>query len=100
MKRSSCGLALFAILLLPALSCAQSDSGAERAGVLSGDEPLPSYWLRNREAWFWYQDPPITPKPAAPKTPETDRRPRELVEFEAMQKRLEELKRIAVMNPT
>src|SRR5262249_203729 len=30
----------------------------------------------------------------------TDRRPPELVDFEAMQKRLENLKRVAVMNPT
>ena len=100
MKRPCCVFTLLATLLLPALCCAQSGSGAEPAGGLSGDEPLPSYWLRNREGWFWYQDPPITPRPAAPTARETDRRPRELVEFEAMQKRLEELKRIAVMNPT
>ena len=100
MKRPFYVLALFAILFFPALSCAQSDDGAEPPNALSGDGPIPSYWLRNREGWFWYQDPPITLKPAAPKTRETDRRPKELVEFEAMQKRLEELKRIAVMNPT
>jgi len=58
-----------------------------------------SYWLRNRDGWFWYRDPPppaakSLPKPAAPqKQPE-------LSEFEAMQKRLDELKRVAVMNPT
>lgn len=58
-----------------------------------------SYWLRNRDGWFWYRDPPppaakSLPKPAAPqKQPE-------LAEFEAMQKRLDELKRVAVMNPT
>lgn len=61
-------------------------------------ETAESYWLRNRDGWFWYRDPPpaakALPKPAAPQ------RPRELVEFEAMQKRLEELKRVAVMNPT
>ena len=56
-----------------------------------------AYWLRNREGWFWYHDPPAAarrPSPPAPKPP------RELVEFEAMQKRLEDLKRVAVMNPT
>lgn len=57
-----------------------------------------SYWLRNRDGWFWYRDPPpaakALPKPAAPQ------RPRELIEFEAMQKRLDDLKRVAVMNPT
>ena len=58
-----------------------------------------SYWLRNQDGWFWYRDPPppaakSLPKPAAPQ------RAPELTEFEAMQKRLDELKRVAVMNPT
>ena len=58
-----------------------------------------SYWLRNRDGWFWYRDPPppapkSLPKPAAPQ------RAPELAEFEAMQMRLDELKRVAVMNPT
>jgi len=58
-----------------------------------------AYWLRNREGWFWYRDPPAPPRP--PKAlPIPESRPRELVEFEAMQKRLDELKRVAVMNPT
>ena len=56
-----------------------------------------TYWLRNREGWFWYRDPPAsTPRPA----PSAPKPLRELVEFEAMQKRLEDLKRVAVMNPT
>ena len=56
---------------------------------------LASYWLRGREGWFWfwYRDPPTPMRPDAPS------RPRELVEFEAMQRQLEDLKRIAVMNP-
>lgn len=58
-----------------------------------------SYWLRKRDGWFWYRDPPppaakSLPKPAVPK------RPPELAEFESMQKRLEDLKRVAVVNPT
>ena len=58
-----------------------------------------SYWLRNRDGWFWYRDPrppaaKLLPKPAAPK------RSPELAEFEAMQQQLEELKRVAVMNPS
>lgn len=56
-----------------------------------------TYWLRNREGWFWYRDAPIPPRHPAPPEP---KQPRELVDFEAMQKRLEELKRVAVMNPT
>ena len=58
-----------------------------------------SYWLRKRDGWFWYRDPPppaakSLPKPAVPK-----QQP-ELTEFESMQKKLEDLKRVAVMNPT
>lgn len=55
------------------------------------------YWRYHREGWFWYRDPPDpkpTPKPTAPA------RPKELDAFDAMQKHLEELKRVAVMNPT
>ena len=62
-------------------------------------ESIGTYWLRKREGWFWYRDPPASVKPpkAAPPPPS---RPQELVEFEAMQQRLDELKRVAVMNPT
>ena len=58
-----------------------------------------SYWIRNRDGWFWYRDPPPPAAKALPK-PVAPQRPRELVEFEAMQKRLDDLKRVAVMNPT
>ena len=58
------------------------------------------YWQQHREGWFWYRDPlPPTARPA-PKVPATPARPRELADFEAMQQRLEMLKRVAVMNPT
>jgi conjugal transfer pilus assembly protein TraF len=55
-----------------------------------------AYWLRNREGWFWYRDPPALPRRLAP----APRPRRELADFEAMQQRLEDLKRVAVMNPT
>lgn len=67
----------------------------------AANEPDPpgTYWLRNREGWFWYRDPPEARRP--PKaSPVPQSRARELVEFEAMQKRLDDLKRVAVMNPT
>lgn len=64
-------------------------------------EPV-SYWLREREGWFWYREPPapIPHLPHQEKLPPQPSRPRELIEFEAMQRRLEDLKRIAVMNPS
>jgi conjugal transfer pilus assembly protein TraF len=76
-------------------SWAQGANEATRA--VAADPQSAAYWLRNREGWFWYRDPPAsTPRPA----PSAPKPPRELVEFEAMQKRLEDLKRVAVMNPT
>ncbi len=57
------------------------------------------YWTQQREGWFWYREPPApTPKPT-PKANAEKKRP-ELSSLEALQARLEELKRIAVMNPT
>jgi len=63
------------------------------------NEASTAYWLRKREGWFWYRDPPaLVAPPKAP--PPVDAKPRELADFEAMQKHLDELKRVAVMNPT
>ena len=90
-------LATLPIGALPADEPASSINAANAQTSLgtSGDG---TYWRRNGEGWFWYRDPPETvrsPKSAAPQS-----RPAELVEFEAMQKRLDDLKRVAVMNPT
>ena len=57
-----------------------------------------TYWRRASEGWFWYRDPPEAIR--SPKAVPPPNRPAELVEFEAMQKRLDDLKRVAVMNPT
>ena len=97
---------LAAVLLLMAplglLHAAQSSpvTGVSDVATTGIDPPaVPgTYWLRNREGWFWYRDPPAPPR--APKATPVPQRPRELVEFDAMQKRLDELKRVAVMNPT
>jgi conjugal transfer pilus assembly protein TraF len=95
-------------LLLPivTLLLIASTSAAPAVDITHGttntvdESELPgTYWLRKREGWFWYQDPPeSTPTQKAP--PEPPPRVKELVQFEAMQKRLDDLKRIAVMNPT
>ena len=90
-----------AALLVLATALPAPDSWARGANddskASAADPEDVTYWLRNREGWFWYRDPPAStarPAPSAPKPP------RELVEFEAMQRRLEDLKRVAVMNPT
>ncbi len=58
------------------------------------------YWQQHREGWFWYRDPPPPKARPVPKKPVNPTKPRELADFEAMQQRLETLKRVAVMNPT
>ncbi len=90
-------LATLPIGALPADDPASSINAANAQTSLgtSGDG---TYWRRNGEGWFWYRDPPETVRP--PKSAAPQSRPAELVEFEAMQKRLDDLKRVAVMNPT
>jgi conjugal transfer pilus assembly protein TraF len=68
-----------------------------------------SYWRDRERGWFWYDDPhperndgatpqpeaiPIVSPPAAPG------KPSELKEFEALQKRVEDLRNIAIINPS
>ena len=94
-------LTVVALLLAtsPLTVLAADESTTTVPAVESPPEPSSTYWLRNREGWFWYRDPPASVKPpkVAPPPPS---RPAELAEFEAMQQRLDELKRVAVMNPT
>lgn len=88
-----------AILPIAALPADESTPSINVIGGQTGPETSGTYWLRNREGWFWYRDPPepmISPKAA----PVPQSRPQELVDFEAMQKRLDDLKRVAVINPT
>lgn len=64
-------------------------------------DPPPRYWQDQGKGWFWYRDPPDRPlSRTRPNQPAKKDQPSELQAFEAMQRRLEELKRIAVMNPT
>jgi len=88
-------LALAPLAAIPA----GEDLPASVTATGADQEPARTYWRRKREGWFWYRDPPeeINPPKAASAPPD---RPRELVDFEAMQKRLDDLKRVAVMNPT
>jgi len=68
-----------------------------------------SYWRDRERGWFWYDDPlperneGPQPKPKVLPTisaPTGPKRPRELVEFEALQKRVEDLRNIAIINPS
>jgi conjugal transfer pilus assembly protein TraF len=77
-----------------------------RSGGFSG-----TYWNDWERGWHWYEDPPEEPKarpapkgkavsPEPKRAAERVRKAPELVAFEALQKRMEELQHIAYMNPT
>jgi len=99
--RTLLALAALSLTAMPVAVLPADEIPSTASGVAVETPPdlAGTYWLRNREGWFWYRDPPAPVKPpkAAPPPPS---RPAELVEFEAMQQRLDELKRVAVMNPT
>jgi len=92
--------------VLPALAPAQT---ATQAVAAAPQSVKPPFWDDYRRGWHFYEDPeleeavtaPAPPKASAsiaPKLP--DRRAPELVEFEALQKRLEEYRNIAIIRPT
>ncbi|HCY63204.1 MAG TPA: conjugal transfer protein TraF [Oxalobacteraceae bacterium] len=89
---------LFALLPAAALS---QDPGRRVAAV-------PGYWSDNWRGWHFYEDPQDEPAaakaaPAPPKSgpaPATAPKAPELVQFEQLQKRLEETRNIAIMRPT
>lgn len=96
-KRAS-GVILFLLMQMLAHAAIPDEELAPEIETLTVERSRTNtYWHRNREGWFWYRAPPepmTRPKEVPPS------RPRELVDFEAMQKKLEDLKRVAVMNPT
>ena len=89
------------LALIAALS-AITTHAAEPATTTPPDpaEIATVYWQQHREGWFWYRDPPPPKARPTPIKPVNPARPRELADFEAIQQRLESLKRVAVMNPT
>lgn len=106
---------LFALLLLAsALSRVEAqgltDSGSSRA--LSAPTPTQRspFWDEFRRGWHFYEDPetemppapapPPKPTPPKPEAKRRDTRAPELIEFERLQKRLEEFRNIAIIRPT
>ncbi len=87
------------MFLLTTMLCVHASAvqGASSPTRIAADPQDTAYWLRHGEGWFWYRDPPRrAPRPK----PDAAKPARELIEFEAMQERLENLKRIAIMNPS
>ena len=66
-----------------------------------------TFWNENERGWFWYEVPPVEvieeeqdpQAPMASSQPADDRAP-ELIEMEAVKKRIEDLRTIAIINPT
>lgn len=96
------------LALCLSMACgAQASLAAQTlADDIPADDPMPlsdapdmtmTYWRQHREGWFWYRD-PLPPKPRPPSI--TPKKPKDLADFESLQQRLEELKRVAVMNPS
>ena len=96
--------------LLPILALAMAlvTAAAQEAAPAAGQvEPRP-YWSDRWRGWHFYEDPPLEepapPRaqavPARPTKPADPPRPPELVEFERLQKSLEDLRNIAIMRPT
>lgn len=62
-----------------------------------------SYWEDSQRGWHFYEDPePMeqTPPKAAPPVAKATPKPPEIVQFERLQKKLEETRNVAIMNPT
>lgn len=82
---------------LAAQTLADDIPAVDLTPVSDAPDAAMTYWRQHREGWFWYRD-PLPAKPRPPST--TPKKPKDLADFEALQQRLEELKRVAVMNPT
>ena len=90
-------------------SSAQQSSGEGRLSAQAASTGKAIFWDDYRRGWHFYEDPeiePAVPLKAPPKAPPPAEKPApdprapELVEFERLQKRLEEYRNIAIMGPT
>jgi len=95
--------ALILFLLFSACGAVLAQTSAPEGNARS------PFWIDNRRGWHFYEDPELPVEPVKPTVkepaavasqPKTDRRPPELVEFEQLQKRLEEYRNVAIMRPT
>lgn len=92
-------------------SASAQDSPGKQLPSSSSQASPASGWDAYRRGWHFYEDPedlspqaPVKP-PAPPKTSpqkdsKADQRAPELIEFEELQKRLEDLRKIAIIRPT
>lgn len=105
--RTHWAVAGFLILVAFALAVERSASAAETSGtpVLQDEGAAQTYWADRERGWFWYHVSPPEGKDKAKTLPHSTAaaaptRPAQLIEFEALQKRVEELRNIAIIRPT
>jgi conjugal transfer pilus assembly protein TraF len=72
--------------------------------VAREDDAASEYWADRERGWFWYQLPPPERQETSQATPRSAPPahvpPAALIEFDALQKRVEELRNIAIIRPT
>jgi conjugal transfer pilus assembly protein TraF len=96
------------VLLSLAVAPLSGGALAQGSGALGvRDDSNPAYWSDRWRGWHFYEDPPqeeveppSRPAPSTAPRPTASPRPPELVEFERLQKTLEDLRNIAIMRPT
>ncbi|MGJ9418681.1 conjugal transfer protein TraF [Massilia sp. CMS3.1] len=95
------------LALAPIVSSAQ-DPDTRTTAVRSAPGPGPRYWSDNWRGWHFYEepepsdetDPPRKRQPSSVPAAPAQRRAPELVQFEALQKTLEQYRNIAIIKPT
>jgi conjugal transfer pilus assembly protein TraF len=108
MSRPFAALAAIAMLVSPVVAVAQADPTPAATTTAAQPVSRPPFWDDARRGWHFYEDPepevlpPLLPKPAQPKAEprRRDTRAPELIEFEQLQKRLEEYRNIAIIRPS
>lgn len=100
-------LAITLALASAAAGAAAQGHAGDQVATAAPSTAQPLFWLDHRRGWHFYEDPELELPPKAPpptepaaKAKPPDTRAPELVEFEALQKRLEEYRNIAIIRPT
>ena len=102
-KALTAGLAALLLAVPPA---AQAEATLRHVRAAPSETAGGAWWGDAERGWFWYEDPLLEPqdKPeprhASPVARRAPAKAPEIVELERLQKRLEDARKIAVMNPT
>jgi conjugal transfer pilus assembly protein TraF len=110
MLRSLFSSACFAVWTALALSWLPGASSAQDSGRKEATAASP-YWSDAWRGWHFYEEPEadgedtmlprkLVPSPATPSAKTPPAKPPELVQFERLQKTLEEYRNVAIMRPT